>query len=447
MSVPQNEVLEYVLYALENIGKVEDRLRPQYLENLFKPKNILVDANLLSAMELSDDYQKIKSLYNSKELFDLYLLQLKKVIPQNIEQKFEKYPTVFQTFYDKLKNMKLNFSSDLEQKLNNLNFSFQGIPIVRLSTQPILCMTEFNPQVIVCGCFNGQILLINSTNGQLLRILEGHTNLISNLLIYNDQIISNSGDKTIRYWNPYTGECTRILNIDRRFDRMYKVNENTIMTSIDNAIILWGPENTPPVIIHDQGRAIQNTFLIDNKIFALFDNKVIIWDILGNKLKEINESNVIYIVNRETEFVSVTKDGILRIFDAKTLEYKNGLNILSKVIGLQNIENTIIVLMPKGLLIWDTLKNTKKVINTTQYDTLYVNNKHSEIILTGEEIGIFNLEGQKTKVIDLKVNKYDEEFNSVLENPSVEIRDIAFILPLQDGRIAFSLPEELQIWR
>lgn len=448
MPVPQNEVLEYVLYALENIGKVEDKLRPKFLENLFTPKNIVVDTDLLLAMELFDDYQKIKSLYNSKQNFDLYLTQLKKVILENNEQKFEGFPPLFKSFYDKLKTVKLNFTDDLELKLDTaLNFSFQGVPLIRISTPIILCMAELNPQIIVCGCFNSQIVLIDSSNGQLLRFLDGHTNLVANLLIHNNQIVSNSGDKTIRYWNPFTGECTRIFNVNRRFDSIYKVNETTIMTSVDNAIILLGPENTPPLIIHDQGTAIHNTFLIDNKIIATFDNKLVIWDILGNKLKEINERDVIYVVNTETEIVYVTKDGILRIFDAKTLEFKNGLNLGMRVMGLNNIQNTIIVLMPKKLLIWDTLKNTQKIININQYNTLYVNNKYSEIILTGEEIGIFNLEGEKTRVIPLKINKYDQDFNPVSENPIVEIRDIAFILPLEDGRIAFSLPEELQIWR
>ena len=70
--------------------------------------------------------------------------------------------------------------------------------------------------------------------------LTGHTHYISYLQIYQNRLISGSGDKTIKIWDIETGQCFQTLTGHTDWISCLKIYQNWLISgSDDNTIKIW----------------------------------------------------------------------------------------------------------------------------------------------------------------------------------------------------------------
>lgn len=83
---------------------------------------------------------------------------------------------------------------------------------------------SFHPKgnLLVSGSFDTTLKLWDLDSSTLISTLQGHTNSIQSVMFdpSGRYIVSSSDDGTIRLWDSHTGDCLRILTVDRPYEAM-----------------------------------------------------------------------------------------------------------------------------------------------------------------------------------------------------------------------------------
>lgn len=95
-------------------------------------------------------------------------------------------------------------------------------------TNIIKCMCLLSDWLIVSGSYDGILIIWDLVTGMKIKSLKGHTNCIQAVEFFNDGIdswiISYSDDMTIRFWNPMTGKCQRIVRTQFKINSIHIMN-------------------------------------------------------------------------------------------------------------------------------------------------------------------------------------------------------------------------------
>jgi len=83
------------------------------------------------------------------------------------------------------------------------------------------------------------IMIFDMKTWKPVKILKGHTEGISSLLLNNDILISGSIDKTIKFWNIKTGNIIKTLQLTERPVTLHLKGNYLISGDWDNKISIW----------------------------------------------------------------------------------------------------------------------------------------------------------------------------------------------------------------
>ena len=90
-------------------------------------------------------------------------------------------------------------------------------------TRPVVSIS-FHPQgkLLVSGGFDSSLKLWDLEQGINITTLQGHTSPIRSVAFDPEgrMLVSSSEDGTIRLWDSYTGECLRVLTVERPYEGM-----------------------------------------------------------------------------------------------------------------------------------------------------------------------------------------------------------------------------------
>lgn len=143
--------------------------------------------------------------------------------------------------------------------------------------------------------------------------LNGHTDGITCLCYLAPQnlIASGSWDKTIRLWNPNTGECSKTLEGHTDIvASLIVLDENTLISSSwDKTIIIWNQDFSMLKTINGHLNCISNLALLENGLLVScsLDKSIKFWD-------PQRDFNCIFIINSDNcrfRFVTSIKNGII----------------------------------------------------------------------------------------------------------------------------------------
>ena len=266
------------------------------------------------------------------------------------------------TFLLELNNKKLMAGSS-NGTMSILNLDNFEIEYSIKEENKILCLLEFEPNMILCGTQSKSINLwniiqnkkVNSFNKHLLsvnclvkcnekyfasasndkniiiwdysqrkyvRTLTGHTNNIFCLIKLNNksQLCSGSADKTVKIWNWENGECEHTIQHESWVKSLCQLlNDSIISGSDDNTIKKWYDYKIENTFNEHQG-SVKCLCNINNKYIASgsFDSTIKIWDLDGNKCVQTlteHKDKVICLLNHSRGYlVSCSNDKTIKFW-------------------------------------------------------------------------------------------------------------------------------------
>ncbi|KAJ8127630.1 hypothetical protein O1611_g6009 [Lasiodiplodia mahajangana] len=131
-----------------------------------------------------------------------------------------------------------------ERLLVGLNWKYGRYKVTVLEghTDSVMCLKIYN-NYLVTGSYDATIRLWNLDSGSLIRTFLGHTAGIRALQFDGSKIISGSLDETIKIWNWQTGQC--LLTISNHNDALVGLDlagKILASSSMDRTIKIWNFE-------------------------------------------------------------------------------------------------------------------------------------------------------------------------------------------------------------
>lgn len=177
---------------------------------------------------------------------------------------------------------------------------------------------------------------------------EGHTSSINCLgILPSGGIISGSDDKSIRLWEPTSGQCVRKWENDANRITCIAVHANSsiISGSDDNTVRLWNPDSPycQKIMSGHSNWVTCVSFITDRQIVSgSEDNTLRIWDVITGECVRILEGHTNWItcisIMQNGNIVSGSNDNTLRVWDADTGK------CLQTLIGHQGWVNCVTIL-------------------------------------------------------------------------------------------------------
>ena len=160
--------------------------------------------------------------------------------------------------------------------------------------------------------------------------LKGHTDFITNIIIYEDKLISCSDDKTIKIWNLKDfskGEVTLEGHTDW-VRNIITYGDKLISCSDDTTIKIWNLKDFSKgeTTLKGHTNGINNIIIYGDKLISSSDDKTIkIWNLKDYKLldtfENINASNLL--LHRGLLYCNDNKDIKVLKFEPYYQDYKN----------------------------------------------------------------------------------------------------------------------------
>lgn len=170
---------------------------------------------------------------------------------------------------------------------------------------------------MVFGYEDGRIVIFNPNTQKYDNILQGHTGFIRFIKnISSNQIMTGSGDKTVRIWNLNTGKCETILNHNSDIASPEILPDGRIvMTKSNHQIIVWNPENNTQLILSGHESTIWSIALWKDKIISASNDRTLkLWNSVTGEM----ESSIIY--RYQPTKILVNKDKIIVLSWGKQLK-------------------------------------------------------------------------------------------------------------------------------
>jgi WD40 repeat protein len=231
-----------------------------------------------------------------------------------------------------------------------------------------------NLEKIITASDDKTIKIWNPKTGQCLITLEDHTSYINCILmISNNRFVSGSDDKTIRIWDSNSYKC---LNIIKKSKRVYSLcltsNENEIACGCqDGNIDIMNLENLTlvrSVKAHDSGieflSSVDNNKLISCSTQA--DPKIKIWNLETFECIKVLEGhlNTIYYLEltSNVNLFSCSEDKTVKLWNIETGELLNSIQFKYPVNCIQLLNDDIIAAaLENGEIELYNLKKKQKI--------------------------------------------------------------------------------------
>lgn len=136
---------------------------------------------------------------------------------------------------------------------------------------------------IVSGSMNGELMVWNwKTGGAALSRLEGHTDIISAIVIIDREwIISASADNTVKVWNSSTYELKQTFTYDKWVGTLALLLDNRIIAGLGNSkISIMDIENDSVTMLYGHTSGVDSLLVLkDGRIVSGSNDKTIkIWE-------------------------------------------------------------------------------------------------------------------------------------------------------------------------
>jgi len=143
----------------------------------------------------------------------------------------------------------------------------------------------------------GEVKVWNYKSGNCFKTITHQMFNISSLTKLNStQIITVNGNKSLKKWDIYTGECLKTFSQSSTIKSIIKLNRNQIASSSDTEVLIWELDKSKPIKIisdnkieHNRYNNFNNMIKIDkSKIASSSYNNIIISELSnGNRLKTL----------------------------------------------------------------------------------------------------------------------------------------------------------------
>jgi WD40 repeat protein/tetratricopeptide (TPR) repeat protein len=176
--------------------------------------------------------------FASQQTFPLDYANVASSLPPDIQRSHKKSVRwlLYQGYTPTLKNEKIEWNPPVHSVVGTLLHTLYG------HTSYVSSLVVLPGGILGSGSNDKTIKLWNPSTGECLRTLEGHTSNISSLVMLPGGILaSGSQDQTIKLWNPSTGECLRTLEGYSSVRSSLAVLPGGILARGDRTINLWNP--------------------------------------------------------------------------------------------------------------------------------------------------------------------------------------------------------------
>ena len=191
----------------------------------------------------------------------------------------------------------------------------------------IICIKYLPENMIICGTENGLIKILNIETGKCIQTINGHTNIINNIVIIsNKTFLTCSQDNTIKYFDLNTFACIRTFN--GHSHPVYTINrisiDKFVSTSWDCTIRIWNLNKSNCLNLIQAG-SYGKVIVISEKIIISHNReKFIIWNIeTGRNIGEIKLDTQFvmrFIKLSNNKIFSGYNDGLIKIWNIETFK-------------------------------------------------------------------------------------------------------------------------------
>ena len=195
------------------------------------------------------------------------------------------------------------------------------------------CIVFHSGKIIASG-FN-TIVILDFKTGKKLKTLNGHQDFINGIIVYENKLISYSGDKKIKIWNLESGEELFTLQGQRSVTSIVVYNGKIISGSDDGMIKVWDLESGQELqTLKGHRWRISSLSAYGGKLLSgSWDGTIRIWDLKsGKELQTLFKFNdaVSNIVTYDRKIIC-SSDNEIRIFDLESGKELRTLSLESKV--------------------------------------------------------------------------------------------------------------------
>lgn len=220
-------------------------------------------------------------------------------------------------------------------------------------------------KLLAAGCQNSQVYIFEMSKGALLRMFKGHTGPVraTGWSKVGSHVLTCSDDKTVRFWDVSTEEELGVWRGHTDQVRCCSAVEGSSLGaeiwatgSYDHSVRLWdvrAPASNGAVGVLAQGGPVEAVLaLAGDRLAAAVGNKVRVWDLKTKALlRDVCDHQrtvtALFLDGLRLRVVSGSLDGLLKVFDAATLESQasvvigSGQGILGAAMSADN--STLIV--------------------------------------------------------------------------------------------------------
>jgi hypothetical protein len=285
---------------------------------------------------------------------------------------------------------------------------------------------------------------------RILKTLTGHTSSISSISFSSNgkALLSSSWDKTIRIWNPATGETTKIIETGKSVVFSAAFSKDLKFIACGN----WSPKVT--IFNATAGDIYKSfdassfktnyaTYSGDGKILATVGNDTIkLWDVATYSLKAVlagntSDINMVAFSPDNSILASASFDGIIKIWNAH-----NGTMIKTIKAHVSNIPSVAFSPDSKYLLSLGE-EGTLKLWDMSTYSCLFTLSK----ICSGANYADFSSDGKRVAVAGADnniyiVDIYDQKTVAVLKGHTKPVKLVSFA---QGGELLASAGDDNSI--
>jgi WD40 repeat protein len=201
----------------------------------------------------------------------------------------------------------------------------------------------------------------NCKTGDLLRTLSGHTASVTDVVLSGEYVVSASIDRTLMVWNWHTGELLRTLEGHRsRVNKVSLSGEYVVSTSDDNTLKIWNWQRGELLrTLEGHTHAVTSVSLHhEYAVSASADRTLKVWNWqMGELLRTLNgHTHHVNSVSLSDEYaISTSKDMTLRVWNWQSGELLQTLEGHTTSIGNLIVSDEIIVinLFDKTIRVWN----------------------------------------------------------------------------------------------